>query len=299
MRFRFSVLLLLVFVLSEASAAPIDVPINKIRATNSPYMLDLMKLALSYSDRQYKFVETSERLSKAAQHEAALHGNIAVYWGGTSPDQEEEFIPVRIDGYRGLMSLRFMIVRASDIGRYRSVNNINDLRNFRMGQGRGWKDGKILESAGFDVEVATKKAGLFHMLDGGRFDAFPRGATEAWVETDANRDLNLAVEEHLVIRYLLPTYFFVNKGRKQFANDIEAGLLMAIEDGSFDRFFYGSDRVQRFLDQANLAQRKIIDLNNPFLSKAAIESAKFNFSVEDLIEGARRIKAGEFDVSSL
>ncbi len=299
MRLAYSALMLLCFFVSEAVAAPIEVPINKLRATSSPYMLNLMKLALSYSDRQYTFVETSERLSKRAQHEATLYGNIAVYWGGTSPDQEREFIAVPIDGYRGLMSLRFMIIRSNDVNRFSSVGSVRDLQGFAMGQGRGWKDGRILEAAGFTVELSTKKSGLYHMLDGGRFDAFPRGATEAWIEVDANRDLNLTVEEHLVIRYLLPTYFFVNKGQRQLANDIEAGFLMALEDGSFDRFFYSSDRVQRFLEQANLEQRTIIDLENPFLSREAIESAKYNLSVDDLVEGARRIKAGEFDISSL
>ena len=136
------------------------------------------------------------------------------------------------------------------------------------------------------------------MLEGGRFDAFPRGATEAWAEVEANKDLSLAVEEHLIIRYPLPTYFFVNKNRIELAQDIEHGLMSALQDGEFDRFFYSSDRVQRFLRRANLQQRKIIDLNNPFLTPEAIDSRKYNLSVEDLIQGWQRIQQGEFALQS-
>lgn len=294
------VVFILVFLALSVSAiaSDLNVGINKIRAQNNTYMLNLLKLALSYSDKPYQFKQTNERLSKDAQYQAALHGTIAIFWGGTSPEQEETFIPVRIDGYRGLMSLRFMIVREEDVSRFSQVTELSQLRQISMGQGRGWKDGDILRSAGFKVELSSKKKGLFHMLEGGRFDAFPRGATEAWTEAEANKDLQLAVEKHLIIRYPLPTYFFVNKNRNQLAQDIERGLKSALKDGEFDRFFYSSDRVQRFLQQANLQQRKIIDLDNPFLTPEAIDSRKYNLSVEDLILGWQRIQQGEFALNA-
>lgn len=293
------IILFMLFFSVAGSAANFDVGINKVRDSNNTYMLNLLKLALSYSNTPYQFIETEERLSKDAQYQAALHGSIAVFWGGTSPEQESTFIPVRIDGYRGLMSLRFMIVRAEDKTRFQHINSLQQLSQISMGQGRGWKDGDILRSAGFKVELSSKKKGLFHMLDGGRFDAFPRGATEAWAEVEANKDLPLMVEEHLVIRYPLPTYFFVNKGREKLAKDIEFGLKTALQDGQFDRFFYASERVQRFLEQANLQQRTIIDLDNPFLTNEAIASQQYNLSITDLIEGWQRIKQGEFDSRAL
>lgn len=285
---RCAFLLILLLVCGDAYAQSNTVGINQVR-NRSTYMFDLMKLALSKSGKKYEFVEASERLSKNAEREAALSGRIAVFWGGTSEEQERDFLPVRVDGYRGLMSLRFFIIRKEDQGRFSSVRNVDDLKQFAFGQGRGWKDGDILEAAGLKVERSAKKAGLFHMLDGSRFDAFPRGATEAWIEANANKDLGLVVEEKLVLKYPLPTYFFFNKDRKALARDVARGLEIALEDGSFDEFFYSNDRVQAFLREANLDQRRVIEINNPYLPKGDDSYLKYSLTPEQLIDGAKRI----------
>lgn len=294
MSLRFLTASILTLCCAASLAAPVEIGINQVR-NRSTYMLDLMRLALTYSDTTYTFVETGERLSKNAEREAALAGTIGVFWGGTSEDQERDFIPVRIDGYRGLMSLRFFIIREGDQARFSAIRNLQDLRNIKFGQGRSWKDGEILEASGLVVERSTKKPGLFHMLDGGRFDAFPRGATEAWIEAEANKDLNLTVEKNLIIKYPLPTYFFVHKGYKQLAADVAYGLDRASEDGNFDRYFYNNERVQAFLSQANLEERRVIELKNPFLPATAdTDKDGHNLNIEQLIEGARRLKNGEF-----
>lgn len=281
---------------STTWAATVEVGINQVR-NRSTYMLDLMKLALTYTtDTNYVFVETDERLSKNAEHEATLSGKIGVYWGGTSEDQERDFIPIHVDGYRGLMSLRFFIIRDGDQSRFSAIRTLDDLQRIKMGQGRSWRDAEILEASGIKVERATKKDGLFYMLEGGRFDAFPRGATEAWDEANGYRHLNLAVEKKLIVSYPLPTYFFVHKGYDKLARDIHYGLNRALQDGSFDRFFYTNDRVQAFLAEAKLEDRHVIELDNPFLPASAkiVEDAGYNLSIEQLIEGARRLKNGEF-----
>lgn len=272
-----------------------DVSINQVR-NRSTYMLDLMKLALSYSDTRYRFVETDERLSKNAEREALLNGTLAVIWGGTSQQQEADFTPIRVDGYRGLMSLRFLIIRQGDQPRFNRVYTSEDLKQLRFGQGRSWQDTRILQASGLTVEGSSKKPGLFHMLEGGRFDAFPRGATEAWVEAREYRHLGLTVEQSLIIKYPLPTYFFVNRNRTKLAADIRAGLGKALLDGSFDDYFYGNERVQAFLAQANLEYRRVIELDNPFLPpSAAVDEGGYNLSIEQLVAGARRHKQASLE----
>lgn len=155
-----------------------DVFINKMRASESIYVLDLVKLALSYSHRQYQYV----------QNDAALEGTISVFWGGTSSGQEDTYIPVHIDAYRSLMNLHFMIGRRDQVHRCKSINRLNQRQRFTLAQGRSWKDAKRLQAAGFDVVFSSKKTGLYHMPEGGRFNAFLRGATDAWLEANlANR----------------------------------------------------------------------------------------------------------------
>jgi hypothetical protein len=277
-------------------AAPTEVRINLVR-DQSTYMLDLLRSVLARDGLQYKFAETNERLSKQAEREAALSGDIGVFWGGTSEADESDFIPVRIDAYRGLMSLRFLIIRKNEQPLFSKITNLGQLQEMAMGQGCAWQDATILKSAGLSVACATKKESLFYMLEGDRFDAFPRGATEAWVEAAANTNLGLAVESKLVVRYPLPTYYFVSKKMPRLAADIESGLLAALRDGSFDRFFYKNERVQTFLSQAQLDQRRVIDLENPFLplksQNTQLDSSALD--IEQLVEGYARLQTGAFD----
>lgn len=232
------------------------------------YMNGLLKLALSYSDRNYIFSTTTEVYSRPRVVESVKSGVISVMWGGTSEEMERDFIPIRIDAYRGLMNHRLFFIRQGDQARFDKIRTLEDLKQIRLGQGRSWQDASILESAGLNVVKTTKKPGLYHMLDGGRFDAFPRGANEVWTELSAFPDLKLTVEKNLVLIYPLPTYFFVTSKDPELAKDIEFGLESAIKDGAFNKYFYSSPEVQEALEKADLGNRRAIRINNPYLPKA-------------------------------
>jgi len=232
------------------------------------YMNGLLKLALSYSDKNYLFSTTTEVYSRPRVVESIKSGVISVMWGGTSEEMERDFIPIRIDAYRGLMNHRLLFIRQGDQARFDKIKTLEDLKQIRLGQGRSWQDASILESAGLNVVKTTKKPSLYHMLDGGRFDAFPRGANEVWTELSAFPDLKLTVEKNLVLIYPLPTYFFVTHKDPELAKDIEFGLESAIKDGAFNKYFYGSPEVQEALGKADLGNRRAIRIDNPYLPKA-------------------------------
>lgn len=232
------------------------------------YMNGLLKLALSYSEKYYVYSSTAEVYSRPRVMESVKSGSISVMWGGTSEEMERDFIPVRIDAYRGLMNHRLFFIRKGDQARFDKINTLEDLKLLKLGQGRSWQDASILENAGLDVVKATKKPSLYYMLDGGRFDAFPRGANEVWTELSAFPNLELTVEKRLVLIYPLPTYFFVSTKDPELAQDIENGLESAIKDGAFDKYFYGSPEVQEALEKADLPNRHAIRISNPYLPKA-------------------------------
>lgn len=257
-----------------AVAVPLLAAETKTVVTNmksnvqTDYMNGLLKLALSYSSKNYIFSTTSEVYSRPRVMESVKSGAISVMWGGTSEEMERDFIPIRIDAYRGLMNHRLLFIRQGDQARFDKIQTLEDLKQVRFGQGRSWQDASILENAGLNVVKTTKKPSLYHMLDGGRFDAFPRGANEVWTELSAFPELKLTVEKNLVLIYPLPTYFFVSHKDPVLANDIEFGLESAIKDGAFNRYFYGSPEVREALGKADLAKRRAIRINNPYLPKA-------------------------------
>jgi hypothetical protein len=247
---------------------------NKTVTTNmksnvqTDYMNGLLKLSLSYANKNYIYSTTSEVYSRPRVMESVKSGAISVMWGGTSEEMERDFIPIRIDAYRGLMNHRLFFIRQGDQARFDNIKTLEDLKQIRFGQGRSWQDASILESAGLTVVKTTKKPGLYHMLDGERFDAFPRGANEVWTELSAFPELKLTVEKNLVLIYPLPTYFFVSHKDPELAKDIEHGLESAIKDGAFNRYFYGSPEVQEALGKADLGNRRAIRIDNPYLPKA-------------------------------
>lgn len=259
---------LIAFSFTTQADEPIKVITNKKSNVQTDYMSGLLRLALSYSHKNYQYESTGEVYSRDRVMESLKGGSISVMWGGTSEQMERDFVPIRIDAYRGLMNHRLLFIRDGDQARFDQIHNLTDLKKIRFGQGRSWQDATILEQAGLTVIKATKKPSLYYMLDGGRFDAFPRGANEAWTELQAFPELKLTVEKNLVIIYPLPTYFFVSPKFPQLAQDIENGLEAAIKDGEFNRYFYASPEVKETLAKANLSKRRAIHLDNPFLPKA-------------------------------
>jgi hypothetical protein len=264
----FASVLLSLAISSYATAEQKTVITNMKSNVQTDYMNGLLKLALSYSNRDYIYSSTSEVYSRPRVMESVKSGSISVMWGGTSEEMERDFIPVRIDAYRGLMNHRLFFIRKGDQARFDKINTLEDLKQLKLGQGRSWQDASILENAGLDVVKATKKPSLYYMLDGGRFDAFPRGANEVWTELSAFPNLELTVEKRLVLIYPLPTYFFVSPKDPELAKDIERGLESAIKDGTFDRYFYGSPEVKEALEKADLPNRHAIRIDNPYLPKA-------------------------------
>ncbi|MDO8345241.1 MAG: transporter substrate-binding domain-containing protein [Cellvibrio sp.] len=265
---HYGILTLAVFVTPLVTAETKTVVTNMKSNVQTDYMNGLLKLALSYSDNKYIFSTTTEVYSRPRVVESVKSGVISVMWGGTSEEMERDFIPIRIDAYRGLMNHRLFFIRQGDQARFDNIKTLEDLKKIRLGQGRSWQDASILESAGLNVIKTTKKPSLYHMLDGGRFDAFPRGANEVWTELSAFPDLKLTVEKNLVLIYPLPTYFFVTDKDPQLAKDIEFGLESAIKDGAFNKYFYDSPEVQEALEKADLSNRRAIRINNPYLPKA-------------------------------
>lgn len=261
-------LFVLLAIHSQAFAKQKTVVTNMKSNVQTDYMNGLLKLALSYSTTDYTYSSTPEVYSRPRVMESVKSGSISVMWGGTSEEMEQDFIPVRIDAYRGLMNHRLFFIRQGDQARFDKINTLEDLKTIKLGQGRSWQDASILESAGLDVVKATKKPSLYYMLDGGRFDAFPRGANEVWTELSAFPDLPLTVEKRLVLIYPLPTYFFVTPKDPELAKDIEDGLEAAIKDGAFDKYFYNSPEVQEALQKADLPNRRAIRISNPYLPKA-------------------------------
>lgn len=205
---------------------------------------------------------------RVTQELATPTGRINILVRATSPDLEQQFIPVRLPVDRGLLGYRVFLVRSGDLPRFAAVRALADLKPLRAGQGTGWADVPILQAAGLPTVEGTTYDGLFAMLEAGRFDFFSRAADEATRELEERHLMHpqIALEPTLLLHYPLPRYFFLRRDAegRQLAERIEAGMEIMLRDGSLNALFFRYKRD--IIERAGLKNRRVLNIPNPSLS---------------------------------
>ena len=252
--------------LAQAQTLTVKVPSRPINDLDSEYQLKLLELALDRAGQPYKLERVDLNLNQfTLQQELRKGKTINVFWMGTSSTLESALIPVPIPLFRGLEGLRLSFIHSDAQEKFNQVNTLADLRQLKAAQGVGWADNKILEQAGI-ATYAGRYSNLFRLInDGDKLDFFPRGLVEIFAE---RRELaaqypNLAIEQHLLIRYPFAEFFFVSPESPKLAKAIQTGLERAYADGSFMKFFHENPRIREALASANLEQRVTISLPDP------------------------------------
>ena len=229
------------------------------------YPIELLKLALAKSGQDYRATPSKYNLSqfRTLRH-LQMNKGIDVVWTLSSPEREEELLPIRIPIDRGLIGWRLLLINASDAHTFAQLNNTDQLKSLRAGQGHDWPDYPILRDNDFKVSGSASYDGLFHMLKRGHIRYFPRSLTEIQHELDTHPDMNLTIAPKWVFYYPAPLYFFVRKDNVQLATAIEQGLELAIRDGSMRNLF--TQHFAATIANAQLQQRHIVQLTNPLLT---------------------------------
>lgn len=276
-------LLLGILVLPLTSFAQMQIRYAETDAQGDQFVIGALKLALERSGAEFRMEPIRENLSEGRKRTLLSEGNMEVYWSMTSSELEGEFEPVRFPVYKGLLGNRIFIIRQGEQHRYDAIKTFADLQRFNAGQGKLWPDTQILQSGNISVRTTMDYENLFYMLEGGRFDYFPRGIHEPFQEVEARPELNLVVENNIMLVYRAPMYFFVRKDNKQLAERIHQGLDKALEDGSFDEFFFSNAMIQDVLSKANIKQRNVFFIDNPLLTpQTPLERKEYWLNIEEL-----------------
>ncbi|VUD41213.1 hypothetical protein TDB9533_00441 [Thalassocella blandensis] len=264
------------------------ITLKHVKITGDPkqvLVLDILKLALSKSDsaNEYRFEETSQFATQERLVSWLDEGVVDVIWAGTGKKYEQDLRPIRIPIYKGMLGHRIFIIRKGDQEKFNHVDSLADLRQIPLGQGRFWGDTIVLKNAEMNVVDPVKYDSLFHMLEGGRFDFFPRAIHEPWTEVESYKELNLTVEKNILLVYPFAMYFFVNKNNNELAQKIEQGFRAAIDDGSFDELFYNNPEIKATLEKSDLQNRTVFRLPNPDMSdETPIEDKSLWLNLDDL-----------------
>lgn len=231
------------------------------------YAIDILKLALKHMDKRYTLEVVEGSFTQSRVVEDVRLGKFDVFWQASDRETEQLLLPIRFPIIKGLLGHRVFIIQPEMQKKFDQVNTLEDLKQFSFGQGSQWPDIAILESNGLKVVVTSKYESLFHMVEGGRFDGFPRGVLEPWVELRTHSHLNLMVEKSIVLVYKLPFYFYVHEENHALARELHRALDAALADGSFDEYFYSNPMVKDAINRSDLKNRKAFFLTNPNISK--------------------------------
>jgi Bacterial extracellular solute-binding proteins, family 3 len=229
------------------------------------YPIELLKLALAKSGQDYQAAPSKYNLPqfRTLRH-LQMNKGIDVVWTLSSPEREEELLPIRIPIDRGLIGWRLLLISTKDEQTFAQLESVEQLKSMRAGQGHDWPDYPILRDNGFNVSGSASYDGLFHMLERGHIRYFPRSLTEIQHELDTHPDMNLTIAPKWVLYYPAPLYFFVRKDNIQLATAIEQGLELAIRDGSMRNLF--TQHFAATIANAQLSQRIIVQMRNPLLT---------------------------------
>ena len=236
------------------------------------YVVGLLKQALQItlkSDGPYKMTPVGGMNIVRAAHWLRKEERINVIWATPTQEREELLLPIRVPIRKGLLGYRVFLIRKQDVEKFSSISTLDELRKLNVGQGYVWNDVKVFKASGFNVVTGSSYEGLFSMLMNGRFDYFSRGINEAQVEYEMRKGKfpDLFIEEHILLYYPWPKYFFTSKKNPKLADRIERGLRLMLRDGSFDEHlmkYYKND-----IEKANLKNRRLFKIDNPLLPSTA------------------------------
>lgn len=267
-------------VVGWASAAtiryiPTEVPKDK-------YQVELVKFLLSKIDHNYDFAPTEAKSMVISRQISEIQsGGLSFAAISTNEELERTLRPIRIPVLKGMLGHRVFIIRDGDQNRFAHIQSLSQLKQLIAGQGRFWGSTPIFEQAGIPMVKPTKYSSLFYMLEGGRFDYFPRAIHEPYSEVASRPELNLAVEPKLLMVYPSAMYLFTSRENEALAQDLERAFDIAIADGSFDDWFYSHPLIANALAKVKLGTRTVINVDNPMLpASAPVERKELWLDVE-------------------
>lgn len=259
---------------SQNPNTPVRVAYVKTTTPQDPafYYQSVLKLALdktreSHGDYQLSFMDTIFTVDRILQIVAA--GEQAdIIWASVTPAREKKLRVVPTNLLRDFNNYRLLLVMNKKSHAFRNIENIAGLKNFRAGNGARWTDSRIFEANGIPVTTAVQFNHLIKMLAANRFDYISRGLHEIDNDIKMFYSFDLAIAEGVVLKYKTPVSysFFVTKNNTALAERLEAGLLLAEQDGSFKEAYESIASYKAGIDELN-KKRHVIELDNTSIAQ--------------------------------
>jgi hypothetical protein len=211
-----------------------DIRIPSSRSHMDPvydYFVELTQLVLSKNEHSYPksklvFIEAKD-ITEGKNLMLLKHNNVDLAWSGTNTERENNYLPIRIPLFRGLLGYRVLLIRQEDKDKFLQIKNPAQLKKLIACQGSHWADSDILEANGYLVSRVANFNGMFKMLAKKRCDYFPRAIFEGHAEQKSAQKYfpNIILIDDLILHYNFSFYYFVDKNNTGLAERLEKGLI--------------------------------------------------------------------------
>ncbi len=264
----FSCILVLLTISFDAGARDIKYP-NLNGLGDSTLGLAVLKLALNKSGEDYQVVLDKRKATPNRVISMLETGQVDIIDGGYTPNIGDKLTTLYLPLDMGLSGWRVFAIRKETSQRLSKVRTIDDLKSFSFGQGQGWYDANILETAGLTVIKAPKLDSLIGMLQKKRFDILPLGANAAYklIELFGNNSESLVVDDAITLIYPFGRFFYLRKSDKELKLAVKKGMEIALSDGSLLSLLQSHPFSRDSFRRANLHDRIQIRINTPGLSE--------------------------------
>lgn len=181
----------------------------------------------------------------------------------------------------GSVGYRVCFVSPARQHQVQQLRSLEDLAQWRIGQGIGWLDADILRANGLQVTETAQYTSLFSMLTANRIDLFCRGINEWRAEmAEQQQRMALILDQHLLLYYPLPRVLVTHKDNAALIDRLQAGLQLISQNGQLGalwRQHYGASVIA-----SKLQSRHTIQLHNPLSPALPAPYQKFMLSPAQL-----------------
>ncbi|MBQ4837700.1 hypothetical protein [Pseudoalteromonas luteoviolacea] len=267
-------ILIWLLLVSQASIATETI---RVRGSQSEYdsthnyYVGLIELAFDKLNKPIRIQFSPYMVQDRALFELQSNRLIDLYWAGTNQQRESELGVVRIPLIKGLLGYRVFTIHQDNEQLFSQIKSLKSLKNTTLCQGQHWPDTDIMLAAGLSVITNVVYENMFKQVYADRCKAFPRGINEAFSEVKIRQQImpKLMVFDDVILHYRFPMYFFTHKDNSQLINDLKSGLMLAIKDGSFDKYMQTHPTTKHLFPLSKWDNKTILTIDNPFLPKSA------------------------------
>ncbi len=216
-------------------------------------------------------IEMASSMSRERQHTELIKGNgITLIDNAASIEWEKELKAITFPLRRGLQNYRLLLIHKKNIAQFSALRSLEELKLLRGGLMSDWMTASVMKAANFNLVLGNDYEGLFHMLNHGRFDYFPRALNEIHIEYNARKAQlpSLAIAPGIALHIPSPTFFYVNKNNTVLHDRLETGLWILHKNGELDTLFKEHHNIDHLRNA--LRNRILFKLDNPYLHQHSI-----------------------------